>query len=67
MKTLLDLEPNYWRFVCTDDFQFCGEFQHIYLLNGKMKQSSYCKQHHAECIRPLVEKKVRYHYQGARR
>lgn len=59
MKTIYELEPNDCRYVCDDEFNFCAKPQYIYLLNGKMKQSSYCKKHHHLCVRPYVEQKER--------
>jgi len=59
MKALIDLEPNDCRYVCTDDFQFCALPKHLYLFDGKLRQSSYCKGHHNICLRPFVEKKER--------
>lgn len=59
MKTLIELEPNDCRYVCTDDYLFCALPQHVYILDGKLRTSPWCKGHHAYCVRPFVEKKER--------
>jgi hypothetical protein len=59
MKSLIDLEPNECRYPYGDsDFKFCGAPQHIHVLNGKMVQSSYCKEHRLLCTVEPYAKRV---------
>jgi hypothetical protein len=51
MKTLLELEANDCRFPSGDgaSVTFCAAPQHLYVLRGEMRKSSYCREHHFRC------------------
>lgn len=53
MKELLDLEPNECRFSMNDGgpHLFCAKDKLWHIRNGKLVQSSYCRDHHFICSR----------------
>lgn len=60
MKSILDLEPNECRYAVNDgpDYLFCAAPVHFSLNLGKLRQSSYCREHHLICTTVSAPKRA---------